>query len=361
MQKSFHPGIAPYDQELADRLKANLAQFSAFKEAAFAQSLREALIEQGKLLSWKEFQTAAQGINTLYNRDWLKTEYHQTVAVAKSAADFRQYQADQGLYPNLRYAAVLDERTRAGHRALHGLTAPVNHPVWKTMLPPNDWGCRCEVLQTDDPVNVDNYDPGQAAVREPFQNNPALSGEIFTKNAPYAKALSPEHARQATAFGEELYDKATRRNKKEYDKLPGAYRRAFFDKKTGGYLAIHKQRIIRSQVSKNEKLKFEKETRMATVYARNGFRMQLLEEHPGTPSPDALANGIPAELKSTASHNNIVKAAKKAIRKQGAQLVLFEFTEDTKEIHEELLELKRQGIKTYYYFSGKESDIYEVK
>ena len=52
------------------------------------------------------------------------------------------------------------------------------------------------------------------------------------------------------------------------------------------------------------------------------------------------------------SHNNIVKEAKEAIHKKGAEAVLFEFEHETKEVHLELLKLKKEGIQVYYYFSN---------
>ncbi len=131
----------------------------------------------------------------------------------------------------------------------------------------------------------------------------------------------------------------------------------YFNGNNGGFLATHRQRKDAGEVNKNERQKYEKETDMCRVFARNGYRVEHQAEQPGVSSPDVLINSLPADLKRLSSHNNIVRHAEKAVRKQGAKVVLFQFDEDTKRVHEELEKLKKKGIRTYYFFTGKEKEI----
>jgi hypothetical protein len=136
------------------------------------------------------------------------------------------------------------------------------------------------------------------------------------------------------------------------------WEKSYFDKFSGGYIVANKQRIEHSNTSKNEKAKFEKEISMSKIFAKTGYKIEMLEEMPRIPSPDIKIDGLLADLKSVSSHNNIVKDAKKAVRKQGAEIVLFEFEKETKEIYIEIKKLLRMGIHGMYYFTGRESKIH---
>ena len=88
------------------------------------------------------------------------------------------------------------------------------------------------------------------------------------------------------------------------------------------------------------------------MYAKNGHRIEFLKE--GSHLPDVKFDGVYADLKRTSSHNNLVNYAKKAIREQNAEIVLFQFDNETEQIYAELFTLKRKyGIKSYFFFTGK--------
>jgi len=131
--------------------------------------------------------------------------------------------------------------------------------------------------------------------------------------------------------------------------------KAYFDKSSNGCLLINKQRLEHSASSKNETEKFVKEFRMSMVMAKNGYKVELLKEIPRIPSPDAKINGILTEFKSLSSHNNIVKEAKDAVQKKGAEIVLFEFEKETEKIYKQILVLQKIGIHGKFYFANKNS------
>ena len=194
LAEGYNPTIEETNTELVTSLKHNLARFSAFKETSFKQQIEASLTKNGKVLSWQEFKAEANKLNVEYNRRWLQVEYNQTVANALSAQKYEEYIANKRIYPNLTYHAVHDERTRETHRAWDGLTLPVEHSFWKTHLPPNDWGCRCYVEPTADPV-TEGVRMEEVPIKEAFANNPALSGEIFPV-IPYIKGMSEKAVKE---------------------------------------------------------------------------------------------------------------------------------------------------------------------
>ena len=203
--EGYNPTIEETNTELVTSLKQNLARFSAFKETSFKQQIEASLTKDGKVLSWQEFKAEANKLNIEYNRRWLQVEYNQTVANALSAQKYEEYIANKRIYPNLTYHAVHDERTRETHRAWDGLTLPVEHSFWKTHLPPNDWGCRCYVEPTANPV-TEGVRTEDIPIKEAFANNPALSGEIFPI-IPYAKGMSEKAVKEVEKQVEKRLEK----------------------------------------------------------------------------------------------------------------------------------------------------------
>jgi hypothetical protein len=130
------------------------------------------------------------------------------------------------------------------------------------------------------------------------------------------------------------------------------WKREYFNKENGGYLLVDRERIAHSKISKNERAKFDKEYEMAKVFAQNGYKVEMLKEIPGVSSSDVLINGISVDLKRVSGHKNIAGYAKKAIRKQGAEIVLFEFNVMTHDIQDELVKLKKLGINVKYFITG---------
>ena len=131
------------------------------------------------------------------------------------------------------------------------------------------------------------------------------------------------------------------------------WKKDYFDKVTGGYMVTDRRRIQHAQSSKNETEKFQKEYEQALVFAKNGHCIEFLKEGSRVSLPDVKFDGVLGDLKRTSSHNNIANYAKKAIREQNAEIVLFQFDNETEKIYIELLKLKNKyGIKTYYFFTG---------
>ncbi|AMA48975.1 phage head morphogenesis protein [Flavobacterium covae] len=189
----YSPKPEMYDPALAHSLKYNIAQFSAFKETSFRKQLEALLVKDGNIVPWSEFKKAADALNIDYNRRWLETEYHHTVAVANMAEKWQDFEADADLYPNLKIVTAGDARVRDSHKVLDGIILPINHPFWKTHTVPFDWGCRCGIVQSDEEPSEKVPD---FKFKKEFQNNPYYSGKIFKEN-PYLGGLEKTEIKEA--------------------------------------------------------------------------------------------------------------------------------------------------------------------
>ena len=123
-------------------------------------------------------------INSQYNQHWLRAAYNAAMGAARSAAQWRQRLETKERYPNLRYVAVQDNRTRQSHRILDGTVLPITHPFWDTHYPPNGWNCRCHVVATDEPTNRKELTTEQKPL-PPFAINYGKQGKIIGEEHPY--------------------------------------------------------------------------------------------------------------------------------------------------------------------------------
>lgn len=110
---------------------------------------------------------------------------------------------------------------------------------------------------------------------------------------------------------------------------------------SGGSVTIPATRRAEAN-SKNERKKFAKELSSARKLAQHGYRVDFTAK--GAGNHDIYLNGIPAELKKVNSYKQIVYHATKAVTRQGAQKVVFDFQKETREIHGELNKISTKGI-----------------
>lgn len=75
----------------------------------------------------------------------LKRTLRTNKITAYHAGRYAEQMANTDEQPYWQYVAVSDSRTRASHLALNMKIYRYDDPIWQTMYPPNDWGCRCRV------------------------------------------------------------------------------------------------------------------------------------------------------------------------------------------------------------------------
>lgn len=348
------------DWAFFQNLRYNTAVFDAFKCNREIKDVHKLLVnDDGTAKTWNEFRRDAMRICEKYNQRWLQTEFNMAHAAAKAARKWQDYERNADLYPNLRYIAVQDERTRVSHAELHGYVIPIDHPFWNKYYPPNDWNCRCRVQPTDDPVRLP---PGVPVVPEMFQVNVGKTAQIFDTSHPYYEGLTEKEKDRVYSFVRQNIRPASDvlKSWNEYEALGTEWMKDYFNGNNGGFLATHQDRRKAAEASKNERQKYEKEEAMCRTFAEGGYRVEHLAEQAGISSPDILIDGLKADLKRVSSHNNVVKYARKAIEKQGAECVLFQIDSMTEQMRNELHALKRRNIKVLYFVTGEEKQIHTL-
>lgn len=173
--------------KLATELRKNAASFAAFKNHDEQNRLRDLLVDaDGKPRSWSDFKKEAKPLTVEYNQTWLETEYNQAVASSQMAEKWAGFEENADIYPNLEYRAVTDDQTRTEHAALNGIIRPINDPFWDTNYPPNGWGCRCSVTQTDkDLTKSIDFKPEKG-----FDFNPGKDKKLFADSNGYRADLA---------------------------------------------------------------------------------------------------------------------------------------------------------------------------
>ena len=356
------------------RLERSNFIFSGFKAFHELNEAFPSLIdENGERKPFERFLNDVQAIDSTYNKNYLRAEYNFCQASADMAAKWEQIEADGDRY-NLQYRTQHDEKVRPEHAALDGVTLPPSDPFWETYYPPNGWNCRCTVAQvrkskypTTDPeeARARGEEALQKDTRGIFRFNSGKEGKTFPDYNPYTisrcrdcdiaqgkvnLAFVPENDLCAACE----FIRSLREDGHEYDMNVWVHN--YSGKNSDGYVMTERDRIPEPSADNNDIAKYNKEFGMCKVAADNGHKIEFLRENdrPAGQTYDIRFDGIPTELKSTTSTGNIVKYARYAQKKQGAQAVLFEFPSPSKEISEKLAEIKRKyQVRIFFYFSNE--------
>lgn len=314
----YNPKPEMYDPALSHSLKYNIAEFSAFKETSFRKQLEAALTSNGKVTPWSEFKKKADELNVEYNRRWLKTEYDHTVATANMAQQWQDFEADADLYPNLKYVTAGDARVRDEHKILDGLILPINHSFWKTHTTPLDWGCRCNIEQTDEDVSETIPD---FKVKKAFQNNAYYSGKVFNE-IPYTEGLNGAEVKEVKSKTNKYFDNKTLQKPRDEQ---------FFEKEKHSKGKVLEHLLTKKGDDYTDILK------VANEFAKKGKVAELLPEinqkertirnlifrnlRSKTSNPDLRIGSIFYDIKRPKAIKNIVGNANGA-SKQGAIAVI---------------------------------------
>lgn len=185
---------------LADCLRANAARFAAHKAHYVERTLRE--IRTDESMTEAQRQERAESAVGLFEH-WGEAEKGYATQSAQMAEKWQAFEKDGDEYL-LQYRTANDEKVRAEHAALQGITLPVSDPFWDKYYPPLGWNCRCTVVQ----VRRGKYDESEsesackagayATEKTPsFRFNPGKEKKVFPEGVSYLKHAGTTAAERA--------------------------------------------------------------------------------------------------------------------------------------------------------------------
>lgn len=214
--KRFKDAADLKEWEFFQKMESNLRDFAASKQAVLTEQLRLMLTDKaGNKLTRADWEKAIAKTVKRYNDRYLRIETQMATQAAQAAESWSEFERRAYLYPNLRYKTAGDERVRQSHRSLDGTVRPVNDPFWDVYYPPNGWGCRCKVIQTDEATTAGDgvdFDPPKG-----FRGNVGKTGKLFGDDHPYFDQSALD-AERIEANAKRLHAKITRQDVREWAK-----------------------------------------------------------------------------------------------------------------------------------------------
>lgn len=177
------------DKTFLEKLAHSNEVFSAFKVHDMGVDMAKKMrTDEGKLKPFSEWKKDIKSIASHYCGAWLQTEYNTATLRAKFAAEWKQYEADADIMPNLRWMPTTSANPEEEHKGywMNRLTLPVGDKFWDKHHPGDHWNCKCSLEQTDEPANPDvlSHIPDVKA-QKGLAANPGKTGEMFDKEHPY--------------------------------------------------------------------------------------------------------------------------------------------------------------------------------
>lgn len=367
----------------SDYIFSGIKTFHELKEA-----FPSLLDENGNRKPFEQFLKDVQKIDNTYNRNYLRAEYNFVQASAQMAAKWEGFRQDGDRY-NLQYRTAGDNHVRPEHAALDRVTLPITDIFWESYYPPNGWNCRCTVVQVRKskyPVTPHDeaMDLGEEATGKDtkgiFRFNPGIEQKSVPDYNPYTikRCKDCDLAKGKTNLvfipDNELCAACRLIRAQKHENIGAADRilkydettweRTYVSPKDIGLVATQLERIAEATASNAERNKFDKELRMCKVLADNGHDVEYLQgvNRPAGQTYDILFDSIKTDLKClTGGAGNIVKYAKKALTKQGAEAVVFEIPAHHAKYYEALTKARRKCKGRILFYIADEMVLKELK
>ena len=178
---------------LRKKLNDNLSKFSAAKTYQQTREMIDGLKDENdNMVKFKHFyENVVTPIYDLYNDTYLETESTTALANAQICEQWDDIQDKKQYLPMLRYSTVGDDNVDEDIcEPLDDLVAPVDDPIWDTIMPTNHFNCRCVVEQIEyDESNQseirEKQEYADSKIPDEFKVNVGKQQVIFTEKHPY--------------------------------------------------------------------------------------------------------------------------------------------------------------------------------
>lgn len=276
LQTALDEGLSQrVDPDFRAHLEQNIFIFSGFKTHAELEQVNNLLRDSdGNIVPFDKFKYEVTKLGKKVNHAHLQAEYNMAVQSAQMASKWKDFEKHKDI-ANLQYRTANDEKVRAEHAALNGITLPFDDKFWNNYYPPLGWNCRCtvvEVLKDRYPETNTNeaIKAGEFATSKPaqkiFRFNPGKVEKIFPPKHPYFPkgcgeckkglgannlAYSPDNILcKACNVIRKLFNKECEskkrydQNKADYEKFKNDpnYKNVKFNPDNGALMATHKGR-----------------------------------------------------------------------------------------------------------------------
>ena len=160
--------------------------FSAFRTHKMQNDIAAQLLNsEGQLKPFNQFVKDVSPYIEHRNRAWLQTEYNTAVIRAQNAAEWKMFEHEREVYPNLEWVESISAHPGEDHRIFWGTIRPVDDPFWSEHRPGDRWNCKCELRQTDKDTTSTPVSDGKSDPARGLENNPGKSKELFSQTHPY--------------------------------------------------------------------------------------------------------------------------------------------------------------------------------
>lgn len=160
--------------------------FSAFRTHRMQKDIAAQLLDsKGQLKPFSKFVKDVSPYIEHRNRTWLQTEYDTAVIRAQNAAEWKMFEQEKDVYPNLEWIQSTSPDPGADHMIFWGTIRPVDDAFWNEHRPGDRWNCKCELRQTDKNATAVPESDGKSDAARGLETNPAKAEELFSQKHPY--------------------------------------------------------------------------------------------------------------------------------------------------------------------------------